>query len=57
MVLQENMVYPIEPKLDGDFCGLASINEPIVSIIARANSNTMDGKQQWDVLAKHKEFW
>ncbi len=50
MVLQEDMVYPIEPKLDNDFLGSASINEPVVSIITGANSSTMDAEQQQDVL-------
>ncbi len=50
VVLQEDMVYPIEPKLDNDFWGSASINEPVVSIITGANSSTMDAEQQQDVL-------
>jgi hypothetical protein len=56
VVLQEDMVYPIKPELDDDFCGSAFINEPIVSIVVRANSNTVDGEQQWDVLANQREF-
>jgi hypothetical protein len=54
--LQEDMVYPTEPKLDGDFCGLTSINESILSTIAGTNLSIMDGEQQWDVLVKQREF-
>jgi hypothetical protein len=57
MALQEYIVYLTEPKLDNDFCKLTSINEPIASTITRANSNTVDGEQLWDVLANQKEFW
>ncbi len=52
MVLREDMVYPIEPKLEGGFCILTSVNESILSIVVGANLSIMDGKQQWDVLAK-----
>ncbi len=55
MALQEDMVYPIEPKLDNDFCGLVFVNELVVNTITRASA--VDWKEQWDVLAKQREFW
>jgi hypothetical protein len=57
MVLQEDMVYPTEPELDGDFRGLASVNESNLNIVVGTNLNIVDGEQQWDVLAKQREFW
>ncbi len=51
MALRENMVYPT------DFHRLTPINEPIINTVVGANLNTMDGEQQWNVLAKQKEFW
>ncbi len=57
MALWKDMVYPVEPKLDGDFCESAFISELVISIIIGANSSAIDWKQQWDVLAKQREFW
>ncbi len=42
VVLQEDMVYPIELELDGDFCRSAFVNELVVSTVIGANSNAVD---------------
>jgi hypothetical protein len=56
MALQEDMVYPTKLELDGDFCGSTSVNELILNTVAGTNLRIVDGEQQWDVLAKQREF-
>ncbi len=45
VALWKNMVYPTKPELNGDFCGLTFVNEPVISTVTRANLNTVDGEQ------------